>query len=215
MRARIICVGLLLELASGLRPCPSRCWAADGAPAGAPVAATAAPDDDDVRARDLFVSGQYAAALVVYTRLYQQTRHPTYQRNIGRCHQMLRQPEEAIRWFEAYLRAVPALAPAERAEIQGYIAEMRALRATNAAPPAPVAPPVIGPAATTPGWSPAPEPATVSVTGEGGGASAPSSRKWWILTGVGAVVVGVVVFAVLSSRGESRLPCPAETICGP
>ena len=55
------------------------------------------------RARACSSSSRYADALAIYTHLYARTHHPTYLRNTGRCHQMLREPEPAIAVFPRYL----------------------------------------------------------------------------------------------------------------
>ena len=54
--------------------------------------------------------------------------HPTYLRNIARCHQNLGNPDKAISSFREYLRKARDLTPEQRAEIEGYIAEMEQLK---------------------------------------------------------------------------------------
>jgi len=154
----------------------------------------------DVEARDLFVAGRYVQALDVYQDLYARTRHPTYLRNIGRCHQMLRRPEPAITHFRAYLRDAADLAPQERAEIEGYIGEMQRLRAVQAAsaPPPPSAEPAAGNLRAAPDRGERP----------------PLTRRWWFWTGLGALVVGGVITAVALSGSSSHRPaCPSDTVC--
>ena len=168
--------------------------------APAPGGDRAAPDAD-LRAKELFGAQRYAEALEIYTGLYARSHHPTYLRNLGRCHQMMRQPEPAIGYFQAYLRDARDLSAAERAEIEGYIAEMQRLRATTAPP-----------------LAPSPSAASSSVTlapAEPRGAGpTPVTQKWWFWTALGAVVVGAAVTAIALSAGSSkRLSCPPETIC--
>jgi hypothetical protein len=95
------------------------------------AAPTARADDGDadLRARTLFAAGEYQQALDQYAQLYARTLHPTYLRNIGRCHQRLGQSSKAIDSFREYLRKVPDLPAAQRAEVEGFIAEMEALAA--------------------------------------------------------------------------------------
>jgi len=50
-------------------------------------------DERDVRARELFGLGKYAEALVLFCKLYADTTHPTYLRNVGRCYQNLGQAD--------------------------------------------------------------------------------------------------------------------------
>jgi hypothetical protein len=163
--------------------------------------AARAQDSRDVEARDLFIAGKYSQALAIYQDLHARSRHPTYLRNIGRCHQMMRQPDAAITHFRAYLREARDLAAEERGEIEGYITEMQGLRAVQASAPPPTGPP---PAAGAIRAAPA--------SAEG----APVTRKWWFWTGIGALVAGGVITAIaLSGDKSNRPPCPADTICPP
>ena len=52
----------------------------------------AADDGDELKARTHFAAGEYKQALDIYARLYAETMHPTYLRNIARCHQNLGDP---------------------------------------------------------------------------------------------------------------------------
>jgi hypothetical protein len=158
-------------------------------------------DRRDVEARDLFVAGKYRQALEVYQDLHARSRHPTYLRNMGRCHQMLRQPDPAITHFREYLRQAGDLTTQERAEVEGYITEMQGLRAVqaSAAPPA----------------GPAPAAGTVS-NRSSSAETAPVTRKWWFWTGLGALVAGGVITAIaLSGNRSNRPPCPSDTLCPP
>ena len=190
-----------LTLALALLSIPA---AAAPAPAGAPAPAATdgrADQNADLRAKELFQAQRYAEALQIYSGLHARSRHPTYLRNLGRCHQMMRQPDQAIGYFQAYLREARDLDAAERAEIDGYIAEMQRLRATAAAPPAPAPPP----ATSSVALAAAPSANTAPVTG-----------KWWLWTGIGVVVVGAVVTAIaISASSTKRLDCPPDTICPP
>jgi tetratricopeptide (TPR) repeat protein len=172
-------------------------------PAIAEPAATsgpaAMPDRPDLEAANLFQSGKYADALAIYQRLYAETHHPTYLRNIGRCHQMLRQPQPAIENFRAYLRDARNLEPAERTEIEGYIAEMQRLE-VGAAPAASAAPTATASAPS----------AAVASSGSGG-----VTHKWWFWTGLGVLVAAGVITAVAASGGKERLPCPGGAVCPP
>ena len=178
--------------------------AADSGPA-------AMPDRPDLQAAHLFQSGKYADALAIYQRLYAETHHPTYLRNIGRCHQMLRQPQPAIESFQAYRREARNLEAGERAEIDGYIAEMRRLEV--GAPPRASAPP-----AGAPSWSPASAaPTSVSSSGSSGTSSTSGGvlHRWWFWTGLGVLVATSVIVAVAAGSGKDRLPCPSGAVCPP
>lgn len=89
-----------------------------------------AEDAREVEGRAAFSKGDYARALDIFARLYAENGDPVYLRNIGRCHQKLRQPDEAIDAFRNYLRRGRKLKPAEKKEVEGFIAEMQALKAT-------------------------------------------------------------------------------------
>jgi len=82
-------------------------------------------------ARALFAVGNYQKALDLYGQLFADTLHPTYLRNIGRCQQLMGEPDKAINSFREYLRKAPKLSAQERTEVEGFIAEMSALKATK------------------------------------------------------------------------------------
>jgi tetratricopeptide (TPR) repeat protein len=172
---------------------PFAVLAALGAPASA-------QEDRDVKARDLFLAGKYHDALDIYSRLEADTHHPTYLRNIGRCHQMMHQPDQAIFYFRAYLRDARDLSAQERTEIDGYISEMQAVRAAQAPPAATM---TLPPTLVTP----------ASVFSEPVADTTPITRKWWFWTALGALVAGGVITALVVGGNSGRLPCPAETQC--
>jgi hypothetical protein len=118
----------------------------------------------EMKAREDFAAGRYSQALDLFAALYAETLNPVYLRNIGRCHQKLREPDKAIGSFRDYLAKGRTISPEEREEINGYIREMEALRIEQAdeakeaaAKPAPpvVAPAPVHPAAASPSPSPA------------------------------------------------------------
>src|SRR5215831_10659602 len=83
---------------------------------------------DDKKAVQAFAAGRYDEALEIYAKLYADTLNPVYLRNIGRCHQKLKQPEKAIDAFHDYLQKGKNISADEKAEINGYIKDMEALR---------------------------------------------------------------------------------------
>src|SRR5207248_1136716 len=83
----------------------------------------------EMQAREAYAAGNYQEALNLYAKLYAETLHPTYLRNIGRCHQNLGEPEKAIASFREYLRKARELSTDERAEVEGFIHEMEDLQA--------------------------------------------------------------------------------------
>ena len=114
------------------------------APMVAAPAAHAAKTDNatEMKAREAFAAGRYDEALDLFAKLYAQTLHPVYLRNIGRCHQKMRQPEQAIDKFNEYLVKEKKISADERKEIDGYIKDMETLRdeqARQKTPPPPAA----------------------------------------------------------------------------
>jgi tetratricopeptide (TPR) repeat protein len=104
-------------------------------PGGAPAAAASDHQGAEQQARKAFTAGDYEKALAIYVDLYDETHHPTYLRNIARCHQNLGHAEKAIAGFREYLRKVKNLPPEQQAEIQKYIAEMEELKRKETAAP--------------------------------------------------------------------------------
>jgi hypothetical protein len=169
----------------------------------------------ELNARKAFGAGDWARALELYSDLYAETLHPVYLRNIGRCHQRLRNPQKAIDLFQEYL-AKGKPAADERTEIEGYIKEMEQLKQEQeaAARPAPA------PATAATPTSPAPAPVVLhppviqaapqeqlglTATHE----PAPVYKRWWFWTAIGAAVAGGVVTAVALSRDSSpMMVCP-------
>jgi len=90
-----------------------------------------ADDDRELTARAAFAAGRYQEALDIYAKLFAETLHPTYLRNVGRCQQMLGNADQAIKTFREYLRRVPELPPQQRADVEKFIAEMEVLKKTQ------------------------------------------------------------------------------------
>ncbi len=194
----------------------------------------------EMKAREDFAAGRYDDALERFAKLYAETLNPVYLRNIGRCQQKLRHPDKAIDAFKDYLVKGKKLSTEERAEINGYIKEMEALRdeqarqqqaaaPVNPAPPSPAPvqplPPQGGEGSGAYGTVPAAEPygangqqpGAALVTQPGAPAEADSSpfyTRWWFWTIVGAAVVGGVVAAVVLSSGTDKPPCTAPGVIG-
>jgi tetratricopeptide (TPR) repeat protein len=169
--------------------------------------AAPAADRREIAAREAYVTGRYQQALELYGKLYAETLHPTYLRNIGRCYQSLRDPDRAISTFRDYLRKAPAVSAPERAEIEGYIAEMETLKRQQAEQARPAR------AAEPPRLAARPEPPLPMVTaGAPAPAPEPGPSRWWLWTGLGALVAAGVVTAVLVTR-RTDAPCPMGIAC--
>ena len=102
------------------------------------------------KAVENFAAGRYDDALELFAQLYAETLNPVYLRNIGRCQQKLRHPDKAIDAFKDYLAKGKKISPDERAEINGYIKEMEAMRDEQAKQQQAAAPPATPPPVTAP-----------------------------------------------------------------
>src|SRR4029079_2899893 len=196
----------------------------------APAAYAAKADNaTEMKAREAFAAGRYDEALELFAKLYAQTLHPVYLRNIGRCHQKMRQPDKAIDKFNEYLAKEKKISADERKEIEGYIKEMETLRdeqarANTPPPPAvtPIAPTNNPPPPNYNYYPPPPPPQTGTTSGtlvaQPGPPQeeAPIYKKWWFWTGVGAVVIAGVVTTVLivTGGGVTRPDCPVAATGG-
>ena len=165
--------------------------------------AEAAADSRELKAREEFAAGRFQEALDLFARLYAETLHPIYLRNIGRCYQNLGDPDRAMISFRDYLRKHKTISADERKEVEAFIAEMETLKkqkgaaAATASPETSTAAPKA--ASTLTPLPSAPEPASSGaapealVTAPGGGAheeSSPVYTRWWFWTIVGAAAVG-------------------------
>lgn len=213
-------VGVILGF---LLPCLLACLLA------VPIANAKGGDNSaELKAREAFAAGRYDEALDLFAKLYAQTLHPVYLRNIGRCHQKLRQPDQAIDKFREYLAKEKKIAPDERAEIEGYIKDMEALRDEQAKaknPPPNPPPNVVTPVTPPPPPNPYPypypyQPTTTTsanlVAQPAPPQEAPIYKKWWFWTGLGVVVAGAIVAVLVLSGGTTKPACPGTaTKCLP
>lgn len=183
-----------------------------------------APDSREIKAREDFAAGHYQDALDLFAKLYAETLHPIYLRNIGRCYQNLGDPDHAVTSFRDYLRKAKRLGAGERAEIDGYIAEMEALKkereaaaklpaqtpATERTPPPTV--PAAPPAPTAPAALLTAPAQTREATDE---RSDPVYKRWWFWTLVVAGVAAGVGIAAASGAftHTSDAPCLTGYIC--
>jgi hypothetical protein len=189
----------------------------------------AASDGDnqlEMKAREAFAASRYDEAIDSFAKLYAKTLNPIYLRNIGRCFQQKREPDAAIDKFRDYLAKTKTgkykTSTDERAEIDGYIKEMEALRDEQAKAAAPVQPlPAPAPAAAPPpalppptGMSTAPAATLVAQPVPAESESHPIYTRWWFWTIVGVVLIGGTVAAVAASSGGTSKPsCPSGAMC--
>jgi tetratricopeptide (TPR) repeat protein len=181
------------------------------------VPARAAEDQGaELRARTYFGTANYKEALEIYARLYAETLHPTYLRNIARCYQNLGEPDKAISSFQEYLRKAKNLSREQRAEVEGYIAEMEQMKRSRAiaavpARPAPASPPATLPRAMSSPVTSSPDksppalldsPAVVTKRAPDS-EPGPVYTRWWFWATVAAVAAVGVTSVVLLSADRS------------
>lgn len=186
------------------------------------LAATIAPrapalaglDKREVEARKDFAAGRYEQAADLFAELFAQTGDPIYLRNLGRCFQKLKRPQEAINNFQEYLSKAPNLSAAERDQISGFIKEMQDLMAAQAPPASPTpAAPVTPPAepaptvtTTTTTTTTTAAPAAVSTTSAApaeAGAAGPRFRTAaYVTAGAGVALVGVGIGFGLAAHSD-------------
>jgi len=197
--------------------------------AGPRVARAQQRDQREIHAQELFVLGRYQEALEIYGKLYAESNHPTYLRNIGRCYQKMGDPDKAIDSFREYLQHAKNLPADQRELVQGYIRDMEALKAKreqSAArppprqeqePPPPVKPILRAPAPAPGREAGAPlvgsEPRRDSEVAESGGGRRVAA---YVVAGASLVSLGVgAYFGVQAIRNEhdSQQLCPGDP-CG-
>jgi hypothetical protein len=199
------------------------------------LAASKKADKREVEARHAFAAGRYQEAADLFAELYAEKPHPTYLRNIGRCYQNLHQPDQAINAFHDYLRQAKDLSSAEKAEVNGYIAEMEALKKKQdkekalAAPPPPPAPspspappppviPAAGPVAPAGTQAGSAHPNLVQATttpSEAPSQAEPFYARGWFWGVVGGAVVLGVAGGLWAGGVFSKAPnhCPVGVTC--
>jgi tetratricopeptide (TPR) repeat protein len=151
-------------------------------------------DQREIGARQLFAVGKYAEALEIYGKLYAETTHPTYLRNIGRCYQNLGEPDRAISSFREYLRQARDLSPDQRQVVEGYMAEMESLKRQQASERAPAE---IGPSVTPVAAE------GVALSGAPPSAEGRSRKPAYIVGGASLAAVGVgALFGLLAISND-------------
>lgn len=155
--------------------------------------------DDRVAAKAAFSRGtkfydlnRPAEALKEFEAAYFNYEEPAFLYNIAQCHRQLGHDEEAIKFYQTYLRKVPRAA--NRAEVEKKIAALEARAAENkaaaeraekAAAEKAAAEKEQKSALLTPIESPMPKSAVATTT--------PLYKKWWLWTIVGVAAVGAAV----------------------
>ena len=178
-------------------------------------------DPREVKAREDFAAGRYQQALDAFAKLYAETVHPTYLRNIGRCDQNMGDPDRAIISFRDYLRKKKEITPEERAEVEGFIAEMEALKKRRSGVPASSSGDTPPPTSSITPLPTAPEPKSggaapevlVSQPARPAEESSPVYMRWWFWTIVGAAAVGAGI-GIAAATGAFTTTKNADCVSG-
>jgi hypothetical protein len=100
-------------------------------PLGLPATAVAAQPAEDPRPREAkaaCAAGEIQKGIRLLADLYADTEDLNWVYNQGRCYQQNGWADEAIERFQEYLRRAPDIPPAERAEVERFIAELETRR---------------------------------------------------------------------------------------
>jgi hypothetical protein len=189
-----------------------------------PKSATGSKRERERKAESAFVAGRYQEAAELLGGLYAEFHNPVYLRNLGRCHQRLKDPDKAIAAFEEYLRLGKGITATERDEISGFIRDMQELKRqqqATAAPPPPPPPPAPAPppalAAPAPAPTPAVAPAVPTVETQPSRSSGSGKLIGGILLGAGALAAAGGGFMLNSSWKEYKhgqnIGCPGLYDC--
>lgn len=76
------------------------------------------------RAANLYTSQRYREALRELEAAYALQPFPRLLYNLGQVHRKLNHTQQALSYYELYLRTEPGLQPARRAEVEAYIAQL-------------------------------------------------------------------------------------------
>src|SRR4051794_5725972 len=89
----------------------------------------------ETEARTACAAGRVEAGIEILAQLLTEYSHPNYIYTQARCYQQNGRAEQAISRFREYLRAVPEIAPEERARVERFIRELES-EVPAPAPPA-------------------------------------------------------------------------------
>jgi tetratricopeptide (TPR) repeat protein len=156
----------------------------------------AAGEFDQELAKAHFLTGQdyyeqqrFEDALKEFNEAYRLSRRPAFQFNIAVCQTRLGRLDEAIAAFERYLSESPATP--DRDEVERRIAELRARKAAQAPPPAPVV--------------------AVSKSPPAGRSAHRRGWVWGVVGAVAAAAVAVGLGVGLGVRGDTVRTLPDVT----
>jgi len=186
------------------------------------------PQDDEAKARQLFLEGDksyaegnYEAAAAAFEQAYRLSPQPALLFNLANAYDRLERPAEALRYLRIYVMSAPA---GEREILEKRVEALEKRVAAEAGQnqpaqpeqpeptppvPSPAPEPSQPPVSTSPVPEPsaAPMPAAVPADSEGSGPSA-LGLSLLIGGGVGVVTGAVLAGVALSARSEAEASCP-------
>lgn len=206
--------------------CSTLAFVCVGGVAGPALAQAQAQGDDAQAAKVKFESGarhfdlsEYQEALADFKDAYRLKPDPAFLYNIAQCHRRLGQTEDAIAFYQSYLRRAPDAK--NRDEVERRIHELEGLRAApSGAAPAPSneragsEPPAFQPdnSAVPVAQPPAPAPA-LDLASSSASPSSPSSpatplyTRWWFWSAVGvAALASATTIIIMATRDPTQVP---------
>ncbi len=179
-----------------------------------PSAWGASPDEQERAARKACLLGDVRKGTEILADLYLDTKNPTHIYNQGRCFEQNGQNEQAILRFREYLRKAENLPAADAKAVEKKIKDLeeKGSAAAPAAGPASAGSPAAAvPLPSSAAAAPSPDPLQISQPPPPAQESTPVYNRWWFWSGVGVVVAGGVVAAVLLSTRSSAAHSPSCT----
>ncbi len=168
------------------------------------------------QARVECAAGNYQAGVRMLAELWVATKETVWIYNQARCYEQNNQNELAASRFREYLRVDTTLSPDEVEAIKQRIEGLQSAGASPQPTPATAARSVVAGGPPPAGAVAEPLPASpVSGSTTATESATPFYRRWWFFTGIGAVVVGGVVTAILlGTRSAPRSPvCDVGALC--
>lgn len=175
-------------------------------------------DAKEKKARIECASGNYAEGVRLLAELWVATGDANWLYNQGRCYEQNGQNDLAASRFREYLRKGEKLSAEEVEAVNRRIAELDRQTAGRSAVAPPVInlvqPPPVAASLENTGASPDRAVELTSAPPPAPPASSPFYVRWWFWTGVGAVVAGGVVAAILLADSPKGSPaCEAGAPC--
>jgi len=195
----------MVLLAAAAPMLAGRAWAADKV------------ETKERKARVECAAGNYAEGVRLLAELWVATKDANFIYNQARCYEQNGQNDRAVTRFREYLRKATDLPAVEVEAVNRRIDELQG----RTAPAPKVIVPYSPTAAAAPAQAPSPDPGAdrsaelVSSPQPAPVSDSPVYARWWFWTGVGAVVVGGVVTAVLlaSHPGQKSPACDQGVPC--